>query len=311
MKKKIIGVLLGGLSKEREISLKSGRAIAKGLREAGFENVREIDVGFDLASKLKSEEIEVAFIALHGKFGEDGSIQGLLEFMRIPYTGSGVLGSALAMNKQASKLIFMQEKIPTADFRLYRKNQGIEEILKSIGKSGMGFPLVVKPASEGSTIGLTVVEEKSDMEEAVKIALDHGDELVVEKFIKGIEVTVGILNGVALPLVEIAPKEGIFDYKSKYTKGLTDYYVPARVSKDISDKARELGLRAFESLHCEGFGRTDIILENGKNPIVLEVNSIPGMTETSLIPKAAKQIGLEFKDLVEKIISGASLKIEG
>jgi D-alanine-D-alanine ligase len=309
IKKCVVAVLLGGMSKEREISLKSGHGVMEAMKELGLEKVVEIDVGHDLASNLKENRVEIAFIALHGRYGEDGAVQGLLEFMKIPYTGSGILGSAVSMNKVLSKKIFSEEKLSTPPYDTFCKSFTEQEIRKRLDAKGIGFPLVVKPSCEGSTIGLSVVEKASDLKQALKVAFDHDEEIVVEKFVDGTEVTVGILDGKALPLVEIAPKEGIFDFKAKYTKGMTEYFVPARVSAAVASKSQDLASKAFKALCCSGFGRVDLMVDKTETPYLLEVNSIPGMTGTSLLPMAAKEIGLSYADLVRKLLEGASLKI--
>lgn len=305
-----IGVLMGGLSKERDISLKSGKAVSKALKDAGYEKVKDIDVNEDLALKLRDLKIDVVFNALHGRYGEDGAVQGLLETMKIPYTGSGVLSSAMAMDKTVSKRLFASNGIPTPDF-LIAGAQKPKEVLNRVKSAGLKWPLVIKPACEGSTIGLQISNDEEDFEGLYSEALKFDDHLIIEKFIKGRELTVGILNGEPLPLVEIVPKKGIFDYAAKYTKGLTDYYVPARVDKMISEKAQEIAGRVFELLKCSGFARVDFIMNDKKELFVFELNSIPGMTSTSLVPMAAKEAGMSFEKLVEEITLGADLKIKG
>ena len=305
---KNIGVLMGGLSKEREISLKSGKAVAKALIRKGYKSVVEIDAGHDLAFQLKDRKIDVAFNLLHGRYGEDGCVQGLLEIMKIPYTGSGVLASAISMNKVYTKRIFDREGIPTPPFAVFNKEMSGEKIKKGLSESSLKYPLVVKPGCEGSTIGLSVVSERDELDKALNIAFDHDSEVVIEQFVKGKELTVSILGNEALPLVEIVPKSGIFDYKSKYTKGLTDYYVPARVPVEVSKEAQRLALWVFDVLDCSGYSRVDCILDDKGDISVLELNSIPGMTDTSLVPMAAKEAGIDFETLVEKILLLACLK---
>jgi len=307
LKDKCIGVLLGGLSKEREISLKSGKAVAKALSESGFKKVVEVDADYSLDEKLRKEKVEVAFIALHGKYGEDGTVQGLLEFMKIPYTGSGVLGSAISLSKTITKRIFEIENISTPKYRVYKNDVPVNKISSAV-KNSFGYPLVIKPSNEGSTIGLSIVKNEKNLEEAVQTAFEHDSEIVVEEYIAGSEITVAILDGKALPVVEIVPKEGFFDYKAKYTKGMTEYFVPARISDKVTKKAQEYGVKAFSSLSCSGFGRVDMLVDAKDDIYVLEVNSIPGMTDTSLVPMAAKEIGMKFNKLIETIIMGASLK---
>jgi D-alanine-D-alanine ligase len=298
--------MMGGLSREREISLKTGKAILKALTEKGY-IVTPIDVGDDIAEKLVKEKIECAFLALHGRFGEDGTIQGMLELMKIPYTGSGVLASALAMHKIMSKKFFLCEKIPTPCFEVFQR----EEIKKDPPKKiSLPLPIVVKPAREGSTIGISIVRKDEELSSALKKAGEYDEEILVEEFMKGREITVGILENIPLPVIEIVPKSGFYDYHSKYTKGETQYILPARIPREKYLYAQEIGLRAFQELGCSSLGRVDLMTDEDDNPFVIDVNTMPGMTETSLLPKAASYAGIPFEDLVERILLGASLKVE-
>jgi D-alanine-D-alanine ligase len=305
-KKMKIGVLMGGLSREREISLKTGTAILKALSEKGY-HVQAIDAGHDIAEVLRREKIECAFIALHGRFGEDGTIQGLLELMRIPYTGSGVLASALAMDKIISKKIFLSERIPTPSYEaISREAIEKEQAIKIL----LPLPVVVKPAREGSTIGVSIVKEDEELLPALKRAAECDDEVLVEKFIEGKEVTVGILGDAPLPIIEIAPRSGFYDYRSKYTKGETQYIIPARLPREKYLLAQEMSLKAFKSLGCSGCVRVDLMTDGEGNPYVIDVNTLPGMTETSLVPQAAQYAGISFVELAEQILLSASLRIE-
>jgi len=306
LKKKRIGVMMGGLSREREISLKTGKAILKALTEKGY-NAYPIDVGEDVSETLIKEKIEYAFIALHGRFGEDGTIQGMLELMRIPYTGSGVLASALALDKIMAKKIFLCEKIPTPRFEVYQRGDIRKDDLR---KSSLPFPLVVKPAREGSTIGVSIARGEEEFVLALKEAAKYDEEILVEEFMKGKEITVGILEDIPLPVIEIVPKSGFYDYHSKYTKGETEYIIPARISREKYLYAQEMSLKAFRALGCSGCARVDLMTGENDDPFVIDVNTMPGMTETSLLPKAASHAGIPFGDLVERILLGASLKIE-
>lgn len=290
-----IGVLMGGMSAEREISLKSGMAVYNALLQKGY-NAVVVDVGRDAAKKIVQKNIDAAFIALHGKYGEDGAIQGLLEIMGIPYTGSDIQASSLAMNKILAKKIFMLNKIPTPEFAMVCRG-GVAPPMK--------MPLIVKPNSQGSTIGVTVAKDKTDLVKAVKQAFKFDDTVLIERFIKGRELTVGILNGEALPVVEIRPKNKIYDFNAKYTKGMTEYIAPALLPKALEKKAQGIALKAFNSLGCSGAARVDIMLGEKNKPYVLEVNTIPGMTELSLLPKAAACAGINFPELVEKILIDA------
>jgi D-alanine-D-alanine ligase len=305
-KKKRIGVLMGGMSQERNISLKTGKAIARALTTKGYQ-VQPIDVTQRIAETLSKQKIDCAFLALHGKFGEDGTIQGMFELMRIPYTGSGVLASALALHKVMAKRIFHYEKIPTPMFDVLH----MQMIKKGPPREiSLPLPVVVKPAREGSTIGISIVTKEKQWIPALKKAGRYDEEILVEEFIKGREITVGILEGLPLPIVEIAPKSGFYDFHSKYTKGETEYIIPARIPREKYLTAQDLSLRAFRALGCSGVARIDLILDERDNPFVLEVNTMPGMTETSLLPKAANYAGIAFEELAERILLGASLKME-
>jgi D-alanine-D-alanine ligase len=306
LKKKKVAVLMGGVSREREISLKTGKAILKALTEKGY-SVTPIDVGGDISERLAKEKIECAFIALHGRFGEDGTIQGLLELMGIPYTGSGVLASALAMHKIMAKKFFIYEKIPTPRFEVFQRKAIEKDLSQPIS---LPLPLVVKPAREGSTIGISIVRKEEEWVPALKRAGEYDEEILVEEFMKGKEITVGILEDIPLPIIEIVPKSGFYDYHSKYTKGETQYILPARISREKYLYAQEISLKAYQSLGCSGVTRVDLMTDENENPFVIDVNTMPGMTETSLLPKAASYAGIPFEDLVERILLGASLKIE-
>lgn len=297
---------MGGLSREREISLKTGKAILKALIDKGY-NALPVDVGNDIADILLKEKIECAFLALHGRFGEDGTIQGLLELMRIPYTGSGVLASAMAIHKIVSKKIFLWEKIPTPPYDVFKRNELERDPLRSIS---FPLPVVVKPAREGSTIGVSIVRKEDELIPALREAAAYDEEILVEEFIKGKEITVGILGELPLPVIEIVPKSGFYDYHSKYTKGETQYIIPARIPREKYLYAQEIGLRAFNALGCCSCARVDLMTDGEGNPFVIDVNTMPGMMETSLLPQAAAYAGIAFEELVERILLGASLKIE-
>jgi D-alanine-D-alanine ligase len=306
LKKKKIAVMMGGLSREREISLKTGKAILRALTEKGYPAI-SIDVGPNIADVLMKEKIECAFLALHGRFGEDGTVQGMLELMRIPYTGSGVLASALALHKIMAKKVFLCENIPTPPFEVLGR---IEVGKNSLRTSSLSLPVVVKPAREGSTIGVSIVKKEEDLLPALKEAGKYDDEILVEKFMEGKEITVGVLEDLPLPIIEIVPKSGFYDYHSKYTKGETQYLIPAPMSREKYLYAQEISFKAFKALGCSGCARVDLMTDAEENPFVIDVNTMPGMTETSLLPKAASYAGIPFEDLVERILLKASLKIE-
>ena len=302
MKSKKIGVLLGGLSAEREVSLKSGAAVHQALLARGYHAVA-IDAGRDLAAVLVQEKVEAAFIALHGRYGEDGCVQGLLELMQIPYTGSGVLASALAMHKLYSKQTFTSAGILTAPFHHFRRGQQVRT-----GDLAFGLPLVVKPVQEGSSVGVSIVREESQMEAALASAFRHDSEILVEQFIKGQEVQVGILDDRPIGAIEIVPKNEFYDFEAKYTDGMAEHIFPARLAPALYEKAQQTGLAAHQALGCSGYSRVDLLVTGSGECYVLEVNTLPGMTALSLLPEiAARGAGLPFAALVERIIESATL----
>jgi D-alanine-D-alanine ligase len=306
LREKKIGVLMGGSSAEREVSLKSGTAVYNSLRSLKYKVVA-IDAGDDLCAVLKKQKIELAFIALHGGHGENGAVQGMLEIMGVPYTGSGVLASALAMDKEASKKVFTYHNVPTPPFKIITR-----EALKVMGKKAGGrqvrlslpFPLpwVIKPATEGSSVGVEIVRDKAGLKAALKKAFAYGEKVVAEKYITGKEVQIGILNNRVLGGVEVRPSLEFYNYEAKYTAGLTEYIFPPRLLKKVYDRAKETALAAHKALACSGATRVDLIIDAGGDPFVLEVNTIPGMTETSLLPKIAKNAGLGFGELLTRIL---------
>jgi D-alanine-D-alanine ligase len=308
-------LLLGGTSREREVSLKSGAATGKALRELGHE-VTELDVREDFLASLVevAGEVDVAFISLHGRGGEDGSVQGALELAGLPYTGSGIMASAVAISKAMSKTIFRVEGIPVAEDVAISRNElagnGLERITQGIGRD-LGFPCIVKPDREGSTVGASIARNLDDLARGLQEAFELDELVLVEEYIEGREFTVGILGNeeLALPVLEVRSSIGFYDYQSKYTKGMTEYLVPAPIDERLASTMQDLSLRAHRSLHCEGISRVDFMLDAEENIYCLEVNTLPGMTELSLIPKAAAAMGLSFAAVVEKILASARLKM--
>jgi D-alanine-D-alanine ligase len=297
---KYVGVLMGGTSAERDISLKSGKAIFQALQGSGY-NVVTIDVGHDICSVLEKERVDIAFLALHGGQGENGSIQGMLEVLRIPYTGSGVLSSALAMNKEASKKIFLYHNIPVPPYMVIPDKSSHIHTLSAIDFS---LPLVVKPVAEGSSVGVSIVRNEEDIMPAFEKAIDYGPRVIIEQYIEGKEVHIGILNGNVLGGVEVRPSLEFYNYEAKYTAGLTEYILPPEIDHDVYEQSKEVALAAHSALGCQGATRVDLIIDDKGNPYVLEVNTIPGMTETSLLPKIAGLVGLSFSGLLEDILRG-------
>ena len=295
LKNKKIGVLCGGTSSEREISLISGKAVYNAIKKLGFDVVL-IDVDKNVATKLINEKIEIAYVILHGTMGEDGTIQGMLEIMGIAYTGCGVFSSAASIDKIISKKMFEYAKIPTAKWFTIEKTKPFDM---------PNFPVVVKPASQGSAIGVSIVKNKKEFKKAVKLAFSFEDRVLVEQYIKGMEITVGVLNGKPLPVIEIVPKGKFYDFKSKYTVGQSTHIIPARLPNKVLEKAQNIALKIFSEFRCNGICRVDMIVDKNSNIYVLELNTLPGMTETSLFPDAAKYIGISFENLVLEILKSA------
>ncbi|MGE5371211.1 MAG: D-alanine--D-alanine ligase [Solirubrobacterales bacterium] len=302
-----IAVLMGGMSREREVSLRSGSNVADSLIKLGHQ-VEKVDVGPDLAIRLNEIKPDLAFLALHGKFGEDGTVQGLLEIMGIPYTASGLTSSAVCMNKILTKKIMTYEGIPNAPFVAVNwRREGVtpeafaERVMREIG-----VPVVIKPATEGSTIGTSIVHGADALIEAIREAFEHDSEVLAEKFITGVEVTAGILGNQepeAFPLIEVVSETGVYDYQSKYTPGQSHHIIPARVSEAVTQLVQGLALKAFLAFGCRGTARVDFIIDEQGQPWALEVNTIPGMTAVSLYPDGAKHHGLAYDDLVARMVA--------
>ena len=303
LKRKRIGVLMGGLSAEREVSLNSGRAVLRALVGQGYDAVA-IDVDRAVGNRLLQEKIEVAFVCLHGRLGEDGTIQGLLEVMGIPYTGSGVLASALAMNKIVSKVVFSASGLSVAPYVVLR---GADRFDPS--DAGFDLPVVVKPSQEGSSVGVSIVREPQDLDPAMSEAFRYDDEILVEQYIKGREIQVGVLDDKAIGAIEIVPKREFYDFTAKYTAGMAEHILPAPLPPALYEKVMRQGEEAHRSLGCAGYSRVDFLVTGDGCCYILEVNTLPGMTELSLLPEIAQGAGFGFPELVERILCSASLKI--
>lgn len=305
MKTKRIGVLLGGMSVEREVSLRTGAAVVKALKGLGYEVV-EIDAQRDLAARLQSEKIEIAFLALHGRYGEDGSVQGLLESLFIPYTGSGVLASSVGMEKIFAKQIFIGHGVSTpagANF------EDAKSALQAIDALPFPFPVVVKPSREGSSVGVHICKTRDAYKAAVEDAGQYAGKIMVEQFIKGREVQGAVLDDEALGVIEIVPAREFYDYEAKYKAGSgTKYLFPAPLPPDQYERVNQICLAAHKALGCSGATRSDVIVTESGEVYILEVNTLPGMTETSLLPKIAAGRGIDFPALCERLLLGASLK---
>jgi len=298
-----IAVLMGGISNEREVSLKSGRAVAQALSKAGHE-VIPFDVRDKKLAGLEKLGVQLAFVALHGAFGEDGCVQRLLERMGIPYTGSGPRASSLAMDKIASKRAFVKHSVPTPGYFVVQEGTSIQELTRKAEQ--LGFPLVCKPSDSGSSLGVRIVKEPAELAEAVSVASRNGRNVFVEQYIRGREFTVGILHGRPLPLVEVVTKDGFFDYRAKYEDEQTTYICPVALIESVYRKALDVGLRAFQCLGCRHFGRVDLRYGYDGNLYVLEVNTIPGFTPRSLLPMAAAREGMGFVELCDCIVRMAA-----
>jgi D-alanine-D-alanine ligase len=307
LKNKKIAVLMGGRSGEREVSLRSGKRVLDSLLSQGYKAI-PLDSDPDLIDKLKSEKIDVVYIMLHGKYGEDGTIQGLLEMHSYPYTGSKILASALGMNKIASKRVWQAVGIPTPKYLHIDASNGLKSEIEKIRKS-FPMPLVVKPVSEGSSLGVSIVKNEKELDDVIARTVKEFDDVFVEEFIKGQEVTVGILGKgkdvQALPILELAPKNEFYDFQAKYTAGMTDFILPARLSKPVYELTQRIALQAHKAVGAYGFSRVDIIVSPDHTPYVHEINTIPGMTDRSDLPAEAAHAGISFDDLVIRILESA------
>ncbi len=325
-------LLAGGSSPEREISLRSGKAIYKALLELGH-TVTLVDPALGKDQPKNDEEffnpdinkgkistqnyidsfqldsfsnVDLVFIALHGKWGEDGTVQSILDLMNLKYTGSGVLSSSICIDKNLTKVIVKHFDVITPEWKVFSKNekQNVKNFVKEIG-----LPVIFKPNDQGSTIGFSLVNNFEDLDPAFEEALKYSNQVLVEKYIKGRELTVSILGEKALPIIEVKPTHQLYDYECKYTKGMTQYICPAELNSKIAELVQEQAMIAFKACKCEVFGRVDFILDENNTPFFLEINTIPGMTDLSLVPMAAKAIGMNFNQLIKKIIE-LSLKCD-
>lgn len=293
LQNKKIGVLCGGTSSEREISLKSGKAVYDAIKKLGF-NVVLIDVDKNIAQELIKKKIDVAYLTLHGPMGEDGTIQGMLEIMKIPYTGCGVFSSSASMDKIISKKLFEYAGIPTPKWFSVDK--------KTKNNDSLSYPLVVKPATQGSAIGISIVKNKKEYDKALNLAFKYDCRVLVEKYVKGTEITVSVLNGKSLPVIEIIPDGKFYDFKSKYTVGKSKHLIPPRLSKNIILQTQKIGEKVYSEFLCRGTCRVDMIVDKNNQIWVLETNTLPGMTETSLFPDSARASGMSFEKLVLEIL---------
>ncbi len=301
---KRVGVVYGGTSSEREVSLESGKAIYDGLLRLGYDALL-IDQQADLAQILTEKNIDVVYNALHGKWGEDGCVQGLLEILRIPYTGSKVFSSALTMDKHHAKIIFDKHGLKTGEYVLVKEHEASSFDMTSIS---MDLPVVVKPNTEGSSMGIRIVKDQGELEEALLEAAKWGGDILIERYLKGREIQITVLGDRALGAIEVIPAEEFYDYKAKYETDSTQYIYPAQLDEQTYKRCMDMGLAAHQALLCEGVTRTDLILSDDEI-YILEVNTLPGMTSHSLVPKTAAGNDISFDELLEIVLDSARLGI--
>lgn len=298
-------VLMGGTSQEREISLKSGQAVSEALQRTGYE-VETLDLQPEFLGEIQKVCPDVVYLALHGKNGEDGTVQGYLELLNIPYTGPGVAASAICMNKILTKKLLTYEGLPTADFITFKKNCFSRDalVVESI-VDRLGLPVVVKSASQGSSIGTYIVKTADKIAESIEDAFKYDNEVLLERFIDGVQLTVTIVgndNPRVYPIIEITSENEFYDYESKYTPGMSSHIIPARISESLKQKVETICEEAYKAAGCRGLSRVDVIADKDENPYILEINTIPGMTATSLVPDAARAIGQSFEELVDQLV---------
>ncbi|MBQ8668386.1 D-alanine--D-alanine ligase [bacterium] len=301
-----IAVLSGGLSSEAEVSRRSGKGCYEALKRLGYTNVELVEVDTNIANKLKEGKYDIAYNALHGKYGEDGCIQGILELLQIPYTGCGVMSSAVCMNKEYTKRILSTcSDIPLIKSAFVKKGEDVKEKTKDLK-----YPLITKPVSEGSSFGMTKVNTPEELEKAYQEAIKYNDDVLIEEYLVGICATVGILEGenglFATEILELRPKNEWYDYEAKYTKGMTEFILPAELSPEMTKQVKEIAMKSFEIAGCKGVSRVDFLIVNNI-PYVLEINTSPGMTETSDLPAQANAMGINYDNLVQIILNGAGL----
>jgi D-alanine-D-alanine ligase len=304
LKTKTIGVLMGGLSGEREVSIRSGRNCLRALRAFGYRAV-EIDALQDVGRRLEDAGVEVAFLALHGRYGEDGTIQGLLEVMGIPYTGSGVLASALGMNKVAAKKVVAASGLPTPEYCEVTADESASSAAASI-ETRLGLPVMLKPVQEGSSLGVSKCKTSGELEAGLETGRTEFGKMFAERFVDGTEITVGVIERgerlEALPILQLVPKNEFYDYQAKYTEGMTEFILPARLEPEVYARAQQAAVAVFEAIGCRGYSRVDMMVDREGVPWFVEVNTLPGMTELSDLPAQARAAGISYEELVETIL---------
>lgn len=302
-----IAVLCGGMSSEAEVSRRSGRGCYNALLRLGYNNTELVEVDSDIANKLKNGNYDYAYNALHGKYGEDGCIQGILEVLKIPYTGCGVMSSAICMNKEYTKRILSAcKEIPLAKSVFIRRGDDLEQKIEELK-----FPVITKPVSEGSSFGMTKVNSKEELLSAYNEALKYNDDVLIEEFIDGVFVTVGVLEKdgeeFATEILEICPKNEWYDFEAKYTKGMSEFILPANLSEELTEKVKRIAVLAHQCCGCAGVSRVDFMISRDNIPYVIEINTSPGMTDTSDLPAQCKVMGISYDELVQIILNGAGL----
>lgn len=302
-----IAVLCGGMSSEAEISRRSGKGCFEALQRLGYKNSELVEVDENITEKLKNGKYDYAYTVLHGKYGEDGCIQGILEILKIPYTGCGVMSSAICMNKEYTKRILSTcPDIPLAKSAFVRKGEDVLEKTKDLK-----FPVFTKPVSEGSSFGMTKVNTREELESAYNEAIKYNDDVLIEEFITGTFMTVGVLENdgeiFATEILEIRTKHEWYDYESKYTPGLTEFVLPAKLDKELTQKVKEIAVKSHQTAGCSGVSRVDFMVSDDGIPYVIEINTSPGMTSTSDLPAQSKVMGISYDELVQIILNGAGL----
>ncbi len=302
---KKIAVICGGPSSEREISLRSGKNIFEALKKLGYKNVELIDIDKNISKVLIDKKIEVVYNAMHGRYGEDGCIQGLLEILEIPYTGCGVTASSVCMNKDYTKNVLRNFDIPLIKSVLIKKNEDYCEKIKELK-----YPMMLKPVSEGSSLGMFKVSDEKEMEECFKKSLKYNQDVLVEEYLDGKSLTVGVLEDgdelFATEIIEFNTKTEWYDYEAKYTAGMTEFIIPAKLSDDMTQKVKDIAVKAFKACGCRGVSRVDFLVSDNV-PYVLEINTSPGMTDLSDLPAQSKAMGISYENLVQIILNGAGL----
>lgn len=301
-----IAVLRGGMSSEAEISRRSGKGCFEALLRLGYKNAEMVEVDENIAEKLKNGKYDYAYNALHGKYGEDGCIQGILEILKIPYTGCGVMACSVCMNKEYTKRILSTNKdIPLIKSVFVQKGEDVKEKTKDLK-----FPVFTKPVCEGSSFGMTKVNSREELQAAYDEAVKYNDDVLIEEFVEGISATVGVLQGedglFATEILEIRPKNDWYDYEAKYTKGMTEFILPAEISDEMTKRVKDIAVKSFKAAGCAGVSRVDFLITED-TPYVLEINTSPGMTETSDLPAQSAVMGINYDNLVQIILNGAGL----